>query len=152
MLPTDIHAFLQADVIGQEEALRYVAVAIFKHLRGERFGNLMLIGNSGTGKTTIMRSMERLYRSEPELADRRVVVIMNASTLANDEGIVDPHRLLHRLEERARQILGPDAEPAELGRYMEHATVCLDEIDKITGVVGGKPYVTGINIQQALLT
>ncbi len=35
---------------------------------------------------------------------------------------------------------------------MEHATVCLDEIDKVSGVVGGKPYVTGLNIQQALLT
>ena len=35
---------------------------------------------------------------------------------------------------------------------MERATVCLDEIDKVTPVVGGKPYVTGINIQQALLT
>jgi ATP-dependent Clp protease ATP-binding subunit ClpX len=35
---------------------------------------------------------------------------------------------------------------------MEHATVCLDEVDKVSGMVGGKPYVTGINIQQALLT
>ena len=36
--------------------------------------------------------------------------------------------------------------------YMQHATVCLDEIDKVSGVIGDKPYVTGINIQQALLT
>ena len=35
---------------------------------------------------------------------------------------------------------------------MEHATVCIDEIDKISAIVGGKPYVTGINIQQGLLT
>ena len=35
---------------------------------------------------------------------------------------------------------------------MERATVCIDEIDKISAMVGGKPYVTGINIQQALLT
>jgi ATP-dependent Clp protease ATP-binding subunit ClpX len=35
---------------------------------------------------------------------------------------------------------------------MERATVCLDEIDKVSGLLGGKPYVTGINIQQALLT
>ena len=61
MKPTEINEFLEHDVIGQEEALRFVAVAIFKHLQGERFGNLMLIGNSGTGKTTIMRSMEKLY-------------------------------------------------------------------------------------------
>jgi ATP-dependent Clp protease ATP-binding subunit ClpX len=30
--------------------------------------------------------------------------------------------------------------------------VCIDEIDKISAIVGGKPYVTGINIQQGLLT
>jgi ATP-dependent Clp protease ATP-binding subunit ClpX len=35
---------------------------------------------------------------------------------------------------------------------MERATVCLDEIDKVSGLIGGKPYVTGINIQQAVLT
>jgi len=61
MKPPEINAFLARDVIGQEEALRFVAVAIFKHLQGERYGNLLMIGNSGTGKTTIMRAMERLY-------------------------------------------------------------------------------------------
>ncbi|TVM19718.1 hypothetical protein DPQ33_00330 [Oceanidesulfovibrio indonesiensis] len=35
---------------------------------------------------------------------------------------------------------------------MENATVCLDEIDKISGKVAGKPDVTGITLQQALLT
>lgn len=152
MRPVEIHAFLQQDVVGQDDVLRFVAVAIFKHLQGEKYGNLMLIGNSGTGKTTVMHATERLYASHPDMADKRVVVIMNASTLATDEGMVDPHRLLHRLEDRARQILGANADPAEIARYMQHATVCLDEIDKISGIVGGKPYVTGINIQQALLT
>ena len=79
-------------------------------------------------------------------------MIINANTFATEEGLVDTSRLFVRLEERARQILGEDADPAEIGRYMEHATVCLDEIDKVSGMVGGKPYVTGINIQQALLT
>ena len=35
---------------------------------------------------------------------------------------------------------------------MQHATVCIDEVDKVSAVVGGRPFVTGINIQQALLT
>lgn len=152
MKPTEIYSVLRQDVIGQEESLRYVAVAIFKHLSGEKFGNLLLIGNSGTGKTTIMRAMERLYTGHPEFADYRVVIIMNASTLATEDGIVDSHRLFQRLEERARMILGPDASPEALARLMERATVCLDEIDKVSGIVGGKPYVTGINIQQTLLT
>ncbi len=152
MKPVDIYQHLQKDVIGQEGTLRYVSVAIFKHIEGEKYGNLLLIGNSGTGKTTIMRAMERLYESTREFAHFRVVVIMNANTLATEDGAVDIHRILVRLEERARQILGDGASAEEIGLAMQHATVCLDEIDKVSGVVGGKPYVTGLNIQQALLT
>jgi ATP-dependent Clp protease ATP-binding subunit ClpX len=99
-----------------------------------------------------MRAMERLYADHAEFAQYRVVIIMNANTFATDEGVIDISRLFDTLEERARRILGDDAEPEEIGRHMQHATVCLDEIDKVSGVVGGKPYVTGINIQQALLT
>jgi ATP-dependent Clp protease ATP-binding subunit ClpX len=150
--PVDINEFLARRVIGQEEALRYVSVAIFKHLQGEKFGNLLLIGNSGTGKTTVMRGIEALYQEHEELQEHRVVLILNASTLATEEGAVDTSRLFHRLEERARQILGAGATAEQIGRAMERATVCFDEIDKISGIVGGKPYVTGINIQQALLT
>ena len=152
MRPTEIFDHLREDVLGQEDVLRFVSVAIFKHVQGERYGNLLLIGNSGTGKTTVMRSMERLYQSTEAFHHHRVVVIMNANQMATDEGVVDLTRLLVRLEERARQILGDDASAEDIGRYMQHATVCLDEIDKVSGMVGGKPYVTGINIQQALLT
>ncbi len=152
MKPVEINQALQRDVIGQGEALRYVAVAIFKHLLGYPYGNLMLIGSSGTGKTTIMRSVERLYAEHDELQKYRVVVIMNANTFATEGGAIDTSRLFVRLEERARRILGDDADPQEIGEHMQHATVCLDEIDKVSGMVGGKPYVTGLNIQQALLT
>ena len=62
MQPVEINDALSRDVIGQDEILKFVSVAIYKHLMGERFGNLMMIGNSGTGKTTVMRAMERLYR------------------------------------------------------------------------------------------
>lgn len=152
MKPVEIYDVLAQQVIGQEEALRYVSVAIFKHLQGEKYGNLLLIGNSGTGKTTIMRAIESLYNSYEDFREHRAVLILNASTLATEEGAVDTSRLFHRLEERARQVLGPGASIEEIARTMERATVCLDEIDKVSGVIGGKPYVTGINIQQALLT
>ncbi len=152
MRPVEINEQLKRDVIGQAESLQFVSVAIFKHLQGERFGNLMLIGSSGTGKTTIMRAVERLYAEHDELQKYRVVVILNANTFSSDEGEIDTSRLFVRLEERARRILGQDADPHQIGEYMQHATVCLDEIDKVSGVVGGKPYVTGLNIQQALLT
>ena len=152
MLPREINQALERDVIGQSEALRFVSVAIFKQLQGEMFGNLMLIGNSGTGKTTIMRAMERLYGEHEDFQKYRVVIIMNANTFATDEGVIDTRALFETLEERSRRILGADAPAVEVARHMEHATVCLDEIDKVSGEIGGKPYVTGINIQQALLT
>jgi ATP-dependent Clp protease ATP-binding subunit ClpX len=152
MKPVEICDFLSRYVIGQEEALRYVSVAIFKHLQGEKYGNLLLIGNSGTGKTTIMRGIEALYQAHEELREHRVVLILNANTLATEEGTVDTGRLFARLEERARQVLGAGASAEDIGRHMERATVCLDEIDKVSGMIGGKPYVTGINIQQSLLT
>ena len=128
MRPKDIRANLQDHVIGQEEALQFVSVAIFKHLQGEPYGNLMLIGNSGTGKTTIMRAMERLYMDHEEFAKYRVVIIMNANTFSTGDGSIDFSSFYQRLEERTRQILGPDATAEQIATYMEHATVCLDEI------------------------
>ena len=152
MKPVEINNALAQSVIGQEESLRYVSVAIFKHLQGEKYGNLLLIGNSGTGKTTIMRGIEALYDAHEEFSEYRVVLIMNANTFATEEGAVDTSRLFARLEERTRQVLGNGATAEQIGRAMERATVCLDEIDKVSGMIGGKPYVTGINIQQAVLT
>lgn len=152
MKPVEICNVLSQSVIGQEETLRFVSVAIFKHLQGEKYGNLLLIGNSGTGKTTIMRAIEALYHAHEEFEEYRVVLIMNANTLATEDGTVDTSRLFARLEERTRQVLGEGATAEQIGRAMERATVCLDEIDKVSGMIGGKPYVTGINIQQAVLT
>ena len=151
--PVDLYHVLRQRVAGQDEALRSVSVAVFKHLCGETVGNLLLIGNSGTGKTTIMRAVEELYQRNPSFQKHRVVVRMNANTLASEEArVLTGAQLFKTLQERAVQILGKEATPERVKALIEHATVCIDEVDKVSTVVGGKPNPTGIHIQQSLLT
>jgi len=57
---------LRKGVLGQNTALRFVSVAIYKHTTGKVSGNILLIGNSGTGKTTIMNNIQRMYHDVPE--------------------------------------------------------------------------------------
>jgi ATP-dependent Clp protease ATP-binding subunit ClpA len=56
--PTEIAAALVQRVMGQEEAVREMSVALAKKLAGLRVGNILMIGSSGTGKTTLMRAVE----------------------------------------------------------------------------------------------
>ena len=151
--PVDLHKVLQSQVIGQDEALKYVSVAIFKHVCGEPVGNIMMIGNSGTGKTTIMRAIERFYQANPTLQKYRVVARMNANTLAQEDGqVITGKQLFKTLQDRAEQILGKQSTPDDVKLLIEHATICIDEVDKVSTVVGDKPNPIGINIQQSLLT
>ncbi len=153
MNPTDIFNEIKKNIVGQDEILQYVAVAVFKHIKGERFGNILLIGNSGTGKTTIMKAIEQLYNNHPAFEKFRVVIRTNANTLAEgEEGRVSPESLFKIIEEKARLVLGKNITKERLKEAMEHATICIDEVDKITSVIGNKPNVMGINIQQSLLT
>ena len=130
---------LHSRVIGQDEALKYVSVAIFKHIWGEAVGNVLMIGNSGTGKTTIMRAIEHFYSANPSLRQFRVVVRMNANTLSHEEGqVITGKQLLKTLQDRAVQILGKQATLESVKDLIEHATVCIDEVDKVSTIVGGK--------------
>ncbi len=152
-LPRKIFEFLSNKVLGQDDALKYVSVAIYRHINHARAGNLLLIGNSGTGKTTIMKSIKALYDDYEELKIFRVMVIMNANMLiGEDEADVQCIRLFKNIEERVRALVGKDINEKRLKEYMENATVCLDEIDKISSKISGKVNVSGIAIQQALLT
>ncbi len=151
--PKDLYNLLRKHVVGQDEALKNVSVAIFKHIWGEAVGNILMIGNSGTGKTTIMRAIEQFYLANPSLKQYRVMVRMNANTLAHEDGqVVTGKQLFRTLQDRAEQILGKQATPDSIKLLIEHATVCIDEVDKVSTIVGGRPNPMGIHIQQSLLT
>ena len=130
--PTDIHAYLSQKVLGQEGVLKQVSVSVYKHIKGVKWGNILLIGNSGTGKTTIMKAVFEFYLEHRELADYQTVLVMNANSLTDESGEVHIHRIFKNLEADVRNRLGSDVSPQELKTHIENATVCLDEIDKIS--------------------
>ncbi len=151
--PPMIFDELRRGVLGQDRALRFAAVAIYKHTGSGSSGNVLLIGNSGTGKTTIMNSIQRLYGSIPEYRPYRVMAILNANVLVDSERTeFRGERLLAAVEQRARELLGPQPTAAELTEAMERATICIDEIDKMTTRILGRANPLGAVLQQGLLT
>ncbi len=151
--PTFIFGELRRGVLGQDKALRHVSVAIYKHTTGKVSGNLLLVGPSGTGKTTIMNNIQRLYHEVPEYRPFRSVTIINANLLVDSDRMeFRPDRLLTAVEQRARAILGARPSAADLKEAIERATICVDEIDKMSSVVAGRPNAIGVVLQQGLLT
>jgi len=151
--PPMIFAELRRGVLGQDSALRYAAVGVYKHTTGKVPGNLLLIGNSGTGKTTIMNNIQRLYHETEAYRPFRAMTIINANLLVDPDRLeFRPERLLSVVEQRARAIIGGTPTPEVLKATMERATICIDEIDKMSAVVAGKPNPLGVVLQQGLLT
>jgi ATP-dependent Clp protease ATP-binding subunit ClpX len=151
--PPMIFAELRRGVLGQDAALRYAAVGVYKHTTGKVPGNLLLIGNSGTGKTTIMNNIQRLYHEVEAYRPFRAMTIINANLLVDPDRLeFRPERLLAVVEQRARAVLGGTPTPEALKETMERATICIDEIDKMSAVVAGKPNPLGVVLQQGLLT
>ena len=152
-LPRDIHAYLAAKVLGQAGVLRLISVSLYKHIHGLKAGNVLFIGNSGTGKTTVMRAISQFYEDHEELSAFRTMIIINANTLAPEvEGEDRATRLFRRIEARVRALYGAELTAARIKEAMENATVCVDEVDKISARMSGKANVEGITTQYALLT
>jgi ATP-dependent Clp protease ATP-binding subunit ClpX len=151
--PKQIFAELSRDVIGQDEALRGMSVAIYKHLIGHSVGNVLMVGNSGTGKTTIMRAVERFYSTTRELAKHSTIIRINANLVADlaSRGR-QTNIVMDRLARQAASILGESADVDTMREYVSHGIVCVDEVDKIRSQVGGEPSVKGIVAQDSLLT
>lgn len=151
--PAQIAEALGKRVIGQAAAVREMSVALAKKLAGLRTGNILLIGSSGSGKTTLMLAVEALLSANPSLRTRSTVIRVHANVLGEEAELGQPgERLLLRLLNEARQQLGPETSIGRLLDQASHGLVFVDEVDKIRSQVGGKPNVSGIRAQEALLT
>ncbi len=151
--PAAIAEALGRRVIGQSLAVREMAVALAKHLGGVRAGNILMIGSSGTGKTTLMRAVEGYLAADSELAAGSTLVRIHANVLAQEAERGTPgEAVLARLLERARELLGEGAAVDDLLARVRRGIVFIDEVDKIRSRVGDRPHVAGIRAQEALLT
>jgi ATP-dependent Clp protease ATP-binding subunit ClpX len=149
--PKDVFDEIRKSVVGQDDALREISVALVKHLVGHPAPNMLMIGNSGSGKTTLMRAVEYFLANHSEVRQFANIVRMNANVLAEERQGYG-RAVLGRLYTNARKMLGPAATPDEIARGVERGIVFIDEVDKIRATVSGAPNVRGIVAQEALLT
>jgi len=151
--PAEIAAALSRRVIGQSLSVQEMSIGLAKKLAGLATGNILLIGSSGTGKTTLMRAVEDYLAADAALAVRSTVLRIHANVLGDEAETGRPGALvLRRLLERAREQLGPGKDPEEYLERARHGLVFIDEVDKIRAQVGDAPNVRGIRAQEALLT
>lgn len=145
--PTEIKAHLDQYVIGQDDAKRYISVAVYNHYK--RIGqevkdgveieksNVIMVGPTGTGKTLIARSIAQLLKVPFTIVD---------ATVFTEAGYVgeDVESILSRL----LQVADFDTQAAERG------IVFIDEIDKIARK-SDNPSITrdvsGEGVQQGML-
>ncbi|HLF56146.1 MAG TPA: AAA family ATPase [Thermoanaerobaculia bacterium] len=151
--PAEIAAALSKRVIGQVGAVQEMSIALSKKLAGLGTGNILMVGSSGTGKTTLMRAVEGYLAADPRLAHRSSIVRLHANVLGEEAESGRPGALvLRRLLERSREQLGSQAAPDEYIDRARQGLVFVDEVDKIRSLVGDQPNVRGIRAQEALLT
>ena len=124
LLPVDIFSYLSHKVLGQDDVLKQISVSVYKHIKGIKWSNIFLIGNSGTGKTTIMNSILEFYRDREELSTYQAMCVMNANTLVDDTGEVNIHRIFKNLEAGVRNRLGP----VPFGDHYQGGAVGLQEV------------------------
>lgn len=149
--PKDIFEEIRKSVVGQDEAIREISVALVKHLVGHPAPNILLAGNSGSGKTTLMRAVEQFLDRAQGLGHVANVIRMNANVLAEEHSGYS-RAVLNRLYENGKRKLGADASVEKVIQSVEHGIVFIDEVDKIRAQVSGSANVRGIVAQEALLT
>lgn len=145
--PAAIKAFLDQYVIGQEEAKKYLSVAVYNHYKrllqqseddvDIEKSNIILVGPTGTGKTLLAKTIARLLDVPFTIVD--ATVLTQAGYVGED---------IESLLTRLLQAADYDVEHAQRG------IVFIDEIDKIARK-GDNPSITrdvsGEGVQQGLL-
>ncbi|SNR17353.1 ATP-dependent Clp protease ATP-binding subunit ClpX [Tenacibaculum jejuense] len=147
--PIEIKSFLDEYIVGQEQTKKAMSVAVYNHYKrllqskspndGVEIekSNIVLVGETGTGKTLVARTIARMLNVPFAIVD---------ATVLTQAGYVgeDVESILSRLLQAADY----DVEKAERG------IVFIDEIDKIARK-GDNPSITrdvsGEGVQQALL-
>ena len=147
--PREIKEFLDGYVVGQDEAKRYLSVAVYNHYKrlaqpsAETDGveieksNILMLGPTGTGKTLLAKTIARLLHVPFTIVD--ATVLTQAGYVGED---------IESLLTRLLQVADYDVAAAERG------IVFIDEIDKIARK-GDNPSITrdvsGEGVQQGLL-
>jgi ATP-dependent Clp protease ATP-binding subunit ClpX len=147
MTPSQIVKYLDQHVVGQEEAKRQLAVAIYTHYKKIALAepdkveiiksNVLLVGPTGTGKTLICETLARVLQVP--------FVTANATSLAQSEFVNDEiEAILLRLIDKAE---------GDIGRA-QRGIVFIDEIDKLKAISGQQGTLRGTSgegVQHALL-